>query len=97
MGFRASCVLYRVNVNLIQTRILETSSVTSSDNSLPFLAPATPPDKVGVEGLEEKWSIAWEKSGVYRFNRAATREQIYSIDTPPPTVSGSLHVGHVFS
>jgi valyl-tRNA synthetase len=40
---------------------------------------------------------AWEQSGVYRFDEAATREQIYSIDTPPPTASGSLHVGHVFS
>ncbi|MEY4390735.1 MAG: valine--tRNA ligase, partial [Actinomycetota bacterium] len=63
----------------------------------PFLAPASTPEKAGVEGLEEKWSIAWEDSGVYRFNRSATRDQIYSIDTPPPTVSGSLHVGHVFS
>ena len=71
--------------------------MTSAHNSLPFLAPANPPEKVGVEGLEDKWSVAWEKSGVYRFNRAATREQIFSIDTPPPTVSGSLHVGHVFS
>ena len=62
-----------------------------------FLAPANAPDKVGVEGLEEKWGLRWEESGVYRFNRDATREQIYSIDTPPPTVSGSLHVGHVFS
>lgn len=40
---------------------------------------------------------AWEQSGVYRFDESATREQIYSIDTPPPTASGSLHVGHVFS
>ncbi|HEU4514882.1 MAG TPA: valine--tRNA ligase, partial [Nocardioidaceae bacterium] len=32
-----------------------------------------------------------------RFDRSRTREEIYSIDTPPPTVSGSLHVGHVFS
>ena len=63
----------------------------------PFLAPATSPEKAGVEGLEDKWSIAWEDSGVYRFNRGVAREQIYSIDTPPPTVSGSLHVGHVFS
>ena len=39
----------------------------------------------------------WERDGVYRFDRSATRERIYSIDTPPPTVSGSLHVGHVFS
>ena len=39
----------------------------------------------------------WEERGVYRFDRTRSREEIYSIDTPPPTVSGSLHVGHVFS
>jgi valyl-tRNA synthetase len=71
--------------------------VTSANPSDSFLAPASLPEKVGVEGLEEKWSVAWEKDGVYRFNRSATRDQVFSIDTPPPTVSGSLHVGHVFS
>ena len=55
------------------------------------------PEKASVDGLEAKWVPAWEQSGVYRFDEAATREQIYSIDTPPPTASGSLHVGHVFS
>ncbi len=39
----------------------------------------------------------WEREGTYRFDRAAPRERIFAIDTPPPTVSGSLHVGHVFS
>jgi valyl-tRNA synthetase len=39
----------------------------------------------------------WERDGVFRFDRTAPRERVYSIDTPPPTVSGSLHVGHVFS
>jgi valyl-tRNA synthetase len=68
---------------------------TSSNNR--YLASATAPDKVSVEGLEEKWGLRWEESGVYRFNREAAREDVYSIDTPPPTVSGSLHVGHVFS
>ena len=62
-----------------------------------ILAPATAPDKVGVEGLEDKWALKWEQDGVYRFRREASRGEIYSIDTPPPTVSGSLHVGHVFS
>jgi valyl-tRNA synthetase len=71
--------------------------VTTASSESPLLASATTPEKATVEGLEEKWSIRWEESGVYRFNREATREQIYSIDTPPPTVSGSLHVGHVFS
>ena len=62
-----------------------------------YLNPADAPEKVSVEGLEEKWSLAWDASGVYKFNRDATRETVYSIDTPPPTASGSLHVGHVFS
>ncbi|WP_420621554.1 valine--tRNA ligase [Candidatus Poriferisodalis sp.] len=55
------------------------------------------PDKPTVDGLEAKWSQRWEADGVYRFDRTATREQVFSIDTPPPTVSGSLHMGHVFS
>ena len=62
-----------------------------------FRAPATTPERVGVEGLEEKWALKWQEDGTYRFRREATRAQVYSIDTPPPTVSGSLHVGHVFS
>ena len=55
------------------------------------------PEKPALEGLERKWMERWESEGVYRFDRRATRDQVYSIDTPPPTVSGSLHVGHVFS
>jgi valyl-tRNA synthetase len=55
------------------------------------------PDKPALEGLEAKWTASWEERGVYRFDRTRPREEIYSIDTPPPTVSGSLHVGHVFS
>jgi valyl-tRNA synthetase len=47
--------------------------------------------------LEEKWDAAWSAQGTYRFPAGLAREQVYSIDTPPPTVSGSLHVGHVFS
>ncbi|HXH35391.1 MAG TPA: valine--tRNA ligase [Plantibacter sp.] len=59
---------------------------------------ASIPDKPALEGLEQKWGSSWETSGTYRFDRAgATRECIYSIDTPPPTASGSLHIGHVFS
>ncbi len=55
------------------------------------------PDKPALEGLEARWSEHWKTDGTYTFDRTKTREQIYSIDTPPPTVSGSLHVGHVFS
>ncbi len=56
------------------------------------------PEKPALEGLEDKWGEAWEASGTYRFDRAAsTKENIFSIDTPPPTASGTLHIGHVFS
>jgi valyl-tRNA synthetase len=55
------------------------------------------PERPTLEGLEEKWSAQWEREGVYSFDRSAPRERVFSIDTPPPTVSGSLHVGHVFS
>jgi valyl-tRNA synthetase len=61
---------------------------------------ATPsgiPEKPGLEGLEATWSARWEAAGTYAFDRTATRPEVYSIDTPPPTVSGSLHIGHVFS
>ncbi|MBO2453916.1 valine--tRNA ligase [Actinomadura barringtoniae] len=61
--------------------------------------PRTPnvPAKPSLDGLEEKWVRAWEDAGTYRFDRTRPRADVYSIDTPPPTVSGSLHVGHVFS
>ncbi|GAA1372596.1 valine--tRNA ligase [Luteococcus sanguinis] len=66
------------------------------------------PDKPALEGLETKWSQSWQDEQTYTFrrpeldltdaaSRAAARAQVFSIDTPPPTVSGSLHVGHVFS
>jgi len=59
------------------------------------------PDKPALEGLEAKWGSHWQTAGTYLFPRdaalAADRECIYSIDTPPPTASGSLHIGHVFS
>ena len=55
------------------------------------------PEKPTLEGLEARWDAAWEQAGTYRFDRTAERSDVFSIDTPPPTVSGSLHVGHVFS
>ncbi len=61
------------------------------------LKQASVPERPTLEGLEAKWSAAWERDGAYRFDRSAPRERVFSIDTPPPTVSGSLHVGHVFS
>jgi len=60
--------------------------------------PTPMPEKPALEGLEAKWGPVWETTGTYRFDReSATKENIFSIDTPPPTASGSLHIGHVFS
>jgi valyl-tRNA synthetase len=59
--------------------------------------PITLPEKPALEGLEEKWNARWQEAGTYRFDRNHSRAEVFSIDTPPPTVSGSLHVGHVFS
>ena len=67
-----------------------------SDRSDPS-HPITLPEKPALEGLEAKWNARWQESGTYRFDRTRPRSDVYSIDTPPPTVSGSLHVGHVFS
>jgi valyl-tRNA synthetase len=61
------------------------------------LSPRSVPEKPTIEGLEEAWLVRWEDEGTYRFDRSATHAEVYSIDTPPPTVSGSLHIGHVFS
>ncbi|MDQ1432341.1 MAG: valyl-tRNA synthetase, partial [Actinomycetota bacterium] len=55
------------------------------------------PEKPSLDGLEDKWAARWDADRTYAFDRTKTRDQIYAIDTPPPTVSGSLHVGHVFS
>ena len=55
------------------------------------------PERPSLEGLEDRWAARWEQDGTYRFDPARSRAEVYSIDTPPPTVSGSLHVGHVFS
>jgi len=60
-------------------------------------APIALPEKPALEGLERKWLARWEAERTYSFDRTATRDNVYAIDTPPPTVSGSLHVGHVFS
>jgi valyl-tRNA synthetase len=59
------------------------------------------PERPTLDGLEEKWMQVWKDERTYAFDReralAAPRDEVFAIDTPPPTASGSLHVGHVFS
>ena len=60
-------------------------------------APARVPDKVSLDGLEDRWASVWERDGTYTFDRTRPRDEVYSIDTPPLTASGAMHVGHAFS
>ncbi|SJN22626.1 valine--tRNA ligase [Luteococcus japonicus] len=69
----------------------------SSTTSAPAPSAGQVPDKPVLEGLEKKWAAQWQQDKTYAFQRPDSRDQVFSIDTPPPTVSGSLHVGHVFS
>jgi valyl-tRNA synthetase len=48
------------------------------------------------EAIEAKWKKFWEKEKIYKFN-PHSKEEIYSIDTPPPTLSGGMHIGHTCS
>ncbi|MEA2461627.1 MAG: valyl-tRNA synthetase [Actinomycetota bacterium] len=47
--------------------------------------------------MEIRWAEYWEKAGVYRYDPTRGRDETFVVDTPPPTVSGSLHIGHMFS
>ena len=55
------------------------------------------PEKPTLDGIEARWADQWDLDGIYRFDRSAVRVDVFAVDTPPPTVSGSLHMGHVFS
>ena len=51
--------------------------------------------KYDFKKTEKAMQQLWEENAVYKFASDSSRP-VYSIDTPPPTVSGSLHIGHIF-
>lgn len=55
------------------------------------------PQNYDHKETEARWQAEWLENGVYEWDESATREETYVIDTPPPTVSGHLHMGHIFS
>jgi valyl-tRNA synthetase len=59
--------------------------------------PAALPKHFDAPAAEARWDEEWERTGVYRWDPSRPREETFVVDTPPPTVSGSLHIGHVFS
>jgi valyl-tRNA synthetase len=58
---------------------------------------ANVPEKPSLDGLEARWGERWQADGIYRYDASRPREQTFVVDTPPPTVSGSIHIGHVMS
>jgi len=54
------------------------------------------PKAYNPKEAEEKWLEFWDKEKIYAFN-PKSKSEIYSVDTPPPTVSGKMHLGHSFS
>ncbi len=62
-----------------------------------MIDPAALPKHFDAAAAEARWGAEWERLGIHRWDPARPRAETFVIDTPPPTVSGSLHVGHVFS
>ena len=59
--------------------------------------PTALPKHFDAPEAERRWDRVWEEQGTYRYDPTRPREETFVVDTPPPTVSGSLHIGHVFS
>ena len=59
--------------------------------------PTRLPKHFDAPEAEVRWDREWERLGIHRWDPTRPREETFVVDTPPPTVSGSLHIGHVFS
>ncbi|MCZ6783070.1 MAG: class I tRNA ligase family protein, partial [Proteobacteria bacterium] len=59
--------------------------------------PGQLPKHFDAADAERRWHEVWERDGIYRWDPDRPRSETFVIDTPPPTVSGSLHVGSLFS
>ncbi len=66
-------------------------------SALPPIDLASLPKHFDSAEAEPRLDARWESRGVYRYDPTRPREETFVVDTPPPTVSGSLHMGHVFS
>jgi len=55
------------------------------------------PDRYDAKTREKFWQKHWQESKIYKWKNDLPKAQTFVIDTPPPTVSGLLHMGHVFS
>ena len=54
------------------------------------------PKRYNAKEAEKRWQVFWEVSGIYKFN-PESNNPVFSLDTPPPTVSGEMHIGHAMA
>ena len=73
------------------------SDQSQASGSIEALDPETVGKHFDAPAAEVRWDAIWQEEGLYRWDATRSREETYVVDTPPPTASGSLHVGHVFS
>ncbi|MEM6290314.1 MAG: valine--tRNA ligase [Myxococcota bacterium] len=59
--------------------------------------PQALPKHFDAENVEQALTARWEAAGLYHYDPSRPRDETFIVDTPPPTVSGNLHIGHVFS
>ncbi|HJL19926.1 MAG TPA: valine--tRNA ligase [Sandaracinaceae bacterium LLY-WYZ-13_1] len=71
--------------------------MSQDDETFSTIDFAALPKHFDSKAAEEKWDAAWQERGIYHYDPSRPREETFVVDTPPPTVSGALHVGHLFS
>jgi valyl-tRNA synthetase len=71
--------------------------MSSDHQRVRSIDPDTLPKHFEAVEAESRWDERWEAWGTYRYDPARPRDETFVVDTPPPTVSGSLHIGHIFS
>ena len=91
--FLAKALLIILRAKALMADSNTSSSSTHSNESADSLLKMQYDSKVS----EEKWQNFWEEVGAYVFDEGDMEKEVYSIDTPPPTVSGKMHLGHACS
>ncbi len=71
--------------------------MTDSRGRVRHVDPSSLPKHFDAMEAERRWAARWRELGVYDYDPTGSRAETFVVDTPPPTVSGSLHIGHVFS
>ena len=54
------------------------------------------PQRYDPKEAEPRWKKYWETNHIFKAD-VNTQKEVFSIDTPPPTISGKMHLGHAFS